>query len=74
MTKFIWKGISAVLIVFVVFIVIAFCMAILTKWLWNSCLVGSVVGVNEISFWKAFGLNVLTGIFFRTSMNYNNKK
>lgn len=73
MTKYVWMGMLTVLGVFAIVVIIAFCMAIITKWLWNSCLVGSVVGVNEITFWKAFGLNVLTGIFFRTSTSYNKK-
>jgi len=33
--------------------------------LWNSCLVGTIVGVSAIGFWKAWGLIVLSGFLFK---------
>ena len=37
------------------------------KLLWNSCLVPTVSGVRNITFWKAWGLLLLTGFFFGTT-------
>lgn len=40
--------------------------ALPTWFLWNNVLVGAVNGVHEIGVWSAWGLNILSGIFFRT--------
>lgn len=29
------------------------------QWLWNYVLVGTITGVNEISFWQTYGLFIL---------------
>lgn len=29
------------------------------QWLWNYVLVGTIAGVNEISFWQTYGLFIL---------------
>jgi hypothetical protein len=34
--------------------------------LWNTCLVGAVAGVNEVTLLQAWGLNLLTGLMFKT--------
>ena len=36
--------------------------------LWNACLVGAVAGINEITWLQAWGLMVLFGILFKTSV------
>ena len=36
--------------------------------LWNYCLVGAVVGINEISWLQAWGIMVLFGILFKTNV------
>lgn len=44
-----------------------------TQFLWNTCLVGAIDGVNPISFWQAFGINVLASVLFKpASINTNN--
>ena len=35
--------------------------------LWNWCLVGAVNGVNEIGFWQALGLQVLSWLLIKTN-------
>lgn len=50
----------------------AFVLGIITKWLWNGCLIGAVNNVNAIGYWQAVGLNILFGILFKA--NYNVKK
>ena len=37
--------------------------------LWNGCLVGAVTGVNEVSWLQAWGLTILCGFLFRTTVN-----
>ena len=34
--------------------------------LWNTCLVGAVAGVNEVTLLQAWGLNLLAGLMFKT--------
>jgi len=36
--------------------------------LWNYCLVGAVAGVNEVSWLQAWGLAVLCGLLFKTTV------
>lgn len=51
----------------VVIVLLAMVLALPTQLLWNNCLVGAVNGVNEIGFWQALGINVLSGILFKSS-------
>ena len=37
--------------------------------LWNGCLVGAVAGVSEVTWLQAWGLNLLCGILFKTTVN-----
>ena len=38
-------------------------------WLWNNALVGAIVGVNEVSWVQAWGISVLFGLLFKTSVS-----
>ena len=40
--------------------------------LWNSCLVGAVSGVNEVTWLQAWGITVLVGLLFKTSASTKN--
>lgn len=48
---------------------VAILLAFPVMWLWNSCLVGTVEGIHEITFWKALGLIVLFQVLFTRSSN-----
>jgi predicted tellurium resistance membrane protein TerC len=37
--------------------------------LWNGCLVGAVTGVNEITWLQAWGIMVLFGLLFKSSVD-----
>ena len=37
--------------------------------LWNGCLVGAISGVNEITWLQAWGLMVLSGLLFKSSVD-----
>jgi len=36
--------------------------------LWNGCLVDAVAGVNEVTWLQAWGISLLTGILFKTTV------
>lgn len=38
-------------------------------WLWNGCLVPAINGVNEIGWLQAWGLSILVGLLFKTSVS-----
>ena len=37
--------------------------------LWNSCLVSAVAGVSEVTWLQAWGITILCGFLFKTSIN-----
>ena len=37
--------------------------------LWNGCLVGAVAGVSEVTWLQAWGITILCGFLFKTSIN-----
>ena len=37
-------------------------------YLWNGCLVGAVNGVNEVTWLQAWGLMILSGFLFKTTV------
>jgi hypothetical protein len=37
--------------------------------LWNGCLVGAVAGVSEVTWLQAWGLTVLCGFLFKSSVS-----
>jgi len=37
--------------------------------LWNSCLVGAVNGINEVSWVQAWGISLLSGFLFKTTVS-----
>jgi len=37
--------------------------------LWNGCLVGAIAGVNEITWLQAWGIMVLFGLLFKSSVD-----
>lgn len=58
-------GVAVVIIAIILFFAILF--AFPTMWLWNW-LMPLIFGLTRITVWQALGLNLLTGIFFRTSV------
>lgn len=67
-------AIGAITIAFLLVLVVAVAFGLGTMFLWNTCLVGAIVGVCEIGFWQAVGLNILSGILFKTISSGKNKK
>ena len=46
-------------------VIIATVLTIPTQYLWNTCLVPAIDGINAIGFRQALGLNVLSTILFK---------
>lgn len=44
-------------------------MAFITQWIWNEVLVTIVDFVNPITFWQAFGINILCDILFKSHVS-----
>ena len=40
--------------------------------LWNGCLVGAIVGVQEVTWLQAWGLSVLFGLLFKNTISTTN--
>lgn len=36
--------------------------------LWNGCLIGAVNGINEVTWLQAWGINLLAGFLFKTTV------
>lgn len=47
-------------------LLLSFLMAYPVKWLWNGCLVGAIDGVHSISLIQAWGLSILSSLFFKS--------
>ena len=58
-------------IVFLLFI--SFLLSWPVYMLWNGCLVDAVVGVKEVTWMQAWGLNILFGILFSKSTSVSKK-
>ena len=52
---------------FVVLLGLLFSLPVM--FLWNGCLVGAVTGVNEITWLQAWGIMVLFGLLFKSSVD-----
>jgi hypothetical protein len=44
------------------FILIGIVISLPIQWLWNNALVGSIDGINLISFWEAYGIFLLVNL------------
>jgi|TARA_B110000908_G_scaffold166011_1_gene216419 hypothetical protein len=48
-------------------VLMAAILTIPTQYLWNTCLVPAIDGINTIGFWQALGINILSSILFKGS-------
>ena len=53
-------------IVFLVFLSLLLSLPVYL--LWNGCLVGAIDGVKEVTWLQAWGLNLLSGFLFKTTV------
>lgn len=40
--------------------------------LWNGCLVGAIIGVQEVTWLQAWGLSALFGLLFKNTISTTN--
>ena len=59
----------AIFIISTLFIIAAgLILSLPVMWLWNGCLIGAVAGVSEIGWLQAWGISVLCGLLFKTTV------
>jgi len=47
----------------------SFLLCLPVMWLWNSCLVGAIDGVHEVSWFQAWGITLLCGFLFKSGVS-----
>ena len=52
-----------------VIVLISFLLSYPVFLLWNGCLVGAITGVAEVTWLQAWGLSILCGFLFKTSVS-----
>jgi hypothetical protein len=57
----------------VTIVVVAILISFLLSWpvmmLWNEAFVGAITGINQITWLQAWGINILSAILFKTTIN-----
>ena len=61
--------VGAVVIAIVGLLFLSFLLSWPVYMLWNSCLVDAVTGVKEVTWLQAWGITILCGFLFKTSIN-----
>jgi len=61
--------VGAVVLGLATLVLISFLLSWPVYMLWNGCLVGAVAGVTEVSWLQAWGLTILCGFLFKTTVN-----
>jgi len=61
--------IGTVVLALVGLVALSFLLSWPVYMLWNGCLVGAVAGVSEVTWLQAWGLNLLCGMLFKTTVN-----
>jgi hypothetical protein len=61
--------VGAVVLGLATLVLISFLLSWPVYMLWNGCLVGAVAGVTEVTWLQAWGLTILCGFLFKTTVN-----
>ena len=61
--------IGTIVLALVGLVLLSFLLSWPVYMLWNGCLVGAVAGVSEVTWLQAWGLNLLCGMLFKTTVN-----
>lgn len=72
MSEEVLKAVGAIVLIIAMILSMALLMAFPTKWLWNW-LMTDLFSLQSITFWQALGLNILTGLFFRSTNTVTKK-
>jgi hypothetical protein len=63
--------VGAVVLGLATLVLLSFLLSWPVYMLWNGCLVGAVAGVTEVTWLQAWGLTILCGFLFKTTVNIN---
>jgi len=66
--KKLWVSFGALLAIVGLVIALGLITSFPVMLLWNGCLVDAVAGIREITWLQAWGLTVLCGILFKTTV------
>ena len=61
--------IGAIVVALLGLVLLSFLLSWPVYMLWNGCLVGAVAGVSEVTWLQAWGLSILCGLLFKTTVN-----
>ena len=61
--------IDAIVVALLGLVLLSFLLSWPVYMLWNGCLVGAVAGVSEVTWLQAWGISILCGILFKTTVN-----
>ena len=61
--------VGAIVIAIVGVLLLSFLLSWPVYMLWNGCLMGAVAGVSEVTWLQAWGITILCGFLFKTSVN-----
>ena len=61
--------VGAVVLGLATLVLISFLLSWPVYMLWNGCLVGAVAGVGEVTWLQAWGLTILCGFLFKTTVS-----
>jgi hypothetical protein len=61
--------IGAIVVALVGLVLLSFLLSWPVYMLWNGCLVGAVAGVSEVTWLQAWGISILCGLLFKTTVN-----
>jgi hypothetical protein len=61
--------VGAIVLGLATLVLVSFLLSWPVYMLWNGCLVGAVAGVTEVTWLQAWGLTILCGFLFKTTVN-----
>ena len=61
--------IGAIVVAILGLVLLSFLLSWPVYMLWNGCLVGAVTGVSEVTWLQAWGISILCGLLFKTTVN-----
>jgi len=54
-----------------IIVVVGLLVSLPVMWLWNGCLVAAIPGIQPIGWLQAWGINILCGLLFKSTVSSN---
>lgn len=61
--------VGAIVVGFAGLLLLSFLLSWPVYMLWNGCLVGAIAGVSEVTWLQAWGISVLSGLLFKSTVS-----